>query len=760
MTDLLRRRGEFIHRRTFPDLPPGHDDWETQKRLYCRFQLGTTRKTHTGTPRLQQRLRATEYGLVFCHRGYYERASQIVENSLAAITSGFAQKLFLHEVDCRFGGGSDSGQQQHQFLAHDLSPKRVTPWRLQEWSELAYEQIYETQLVSRRVDLDQLDFASTYLRAFEKVPRLREAMHKKHTIHYGLQIDLREDDFAKALVDFTTQYPKVRNHRARAFISESEYRSRNVILKGARQYCLAEYGRTFVPDQLYECPNLIMVFYSEPLVDLALQQKGMSLQASIQERWDGLSLEHLTEVARDQILSFVDIEISEGVYNFMLEIVYGGLGLGYHGYPPSSGQKKRRKGPANPLDGEPLMELEFKFESRVDRAMIDVALELRREYPGVVLSSCTRLPDVITPDGMKYGTRYGIGSLEPWPENESGLSRKLRALHGGLYPRSDLVVADDPAAEVAARTWIDQYSSLDRSELLEKPYYEWLQAEPEVHAAVRGLNDGEFLANKCEEYEIGENETERQERIESAMDRMYHGSPPVGDPEPLQNNWPAEVQAAEAVGEVATAIDQTGTGGAPPARTAAGGRTAEQNFQRMVEQFEAKEKRERAERARWSANAGKRDQTRLPPYSEVKRLHDKASRERADRESERELKLAKERRRRRFERARASEEVVGADEHQHGHGHGHDSESSDNLHDQPLESDHDQGNNYQVNNPQGNYHQSNDYQGNLDNRQGNTLQGYSSNIEMTAGTQSAGHGVDGRNDDNDSWCGCFCCGGS
>lgn len=107
--------------------------------------------------------------------------------------------------------------------------------------------------------------------------------------------------------------------------------------------------------------------------------------------------------------------------------------------------------------------------------MIDVALELKREIPGLVLSSCTRLPDVITPDGTRYGTRYDTGSLEPWPTGEMGISKQIRAIHGGLYPQSNLVVADDPAAEVAARTWIDQKSRLDRSHLLQKPYYEWLR---------------------------------------------------------------------------------------------------------------------------------------------------------------------------------------------------------------------------------------------------------------------------------------------
>lgn len=157
-------------------------------------------------------------------------------------------------------------------------------------------------------------------------------------IPYCFQINLREDDFAKAIVEFTSHYLKVRNSRARRFISTEGYRSNNVILKGyniqytsyggpmhrVNKYSFAEYGCSFFPDRLFECLSLIMVFYPGPLVDLALKRKDMSVGASIEDRWDHLTLKHITKVVREQILSFVDIEIveCEGVYNFILEIVY------------------------------------------------------------------------------------------------------------------------------------------------------------------------------------------------------------------------------------------------------------------------------------------------------------------------------------------------------------------------------------------------------------------------------------------------------
>ncbi len=86
----------------------------------------------------------------------------------------------------------------------------------------------------------------------------------------------------------------------------------------------------------------------------------------------------------------------------MLEIVYSGLGLGYHGYLEYDGGRK----PVHPLDRKPLQGLQVKFESRVDRALIDISLELRKEDRNLVLSSCTRLPDVISSDRVKYGIKY------------------------------------------------------------------------------------------------------------------------------------------------------------------------------------------------------------------------------------------------------------------------------------------------------------------------------------------------------------------
>ena len=87
------------------------------------------------------------------------------------------------------------------------------------------------------------------------------------------------------------------------------------------------------------------------------------------------------------------------------------------------------------------------------------------------------------------------GRLKPHPVGLKGISTKLRSIHSGLFPQATFVVADDPLAEIAARTWIDEYAKLDRRQLLTLPYSEWLaQAGPEVVTAVNNLN-GPFLQN-------------------------------------------------------------------------------------------------------------------------------------------------------------------------------------------------------------------------------------------------------------------------
>lgn len=173
----------------------------------------------------------------------------------------------------------------------------------------------------------------------------------------------------------------------------------------------------------------------------------------------------------------------------ILEIVYNGIGLGCN----------VKTGVAvDPRNHELITDKEVIFKSRVDRAMIGIALKLRREHPQTMFSSCTRLCDVTTPDDVEYRSNYATGRLIPQPEGDKDITRQLRGMHGGLYPQTDIVVADDPIAEVAARTWIGECAKLNRAEFLCESWDKWPeQRGEELVEAMREIN-GPFLPNTSE----------------------------------------------------------------------------------------------------------------------------------------------------------------------------------------------------------------------------------------------------------------------
>lgn len=226
--------------------------------------------------------------------------------------------------------------------------------------------------------------------------------------------------------------------------------------------------------------GVIMVFYPQPILDIALRGKGWALNTtSTKERLEILDYEYLRNTTMEHIKSFVDNPIPE-FGQIMPEIVHCGLGLGYD---------TRQKTAVNPKDGSPISDQELLLASRLDRAMIEVSLDLRKLYPQMVFSSCTRLSDVYLRDSdAEYTADLLAGRLKPKLTGESGIPARLRALHGGLYPHSDIVVADDPVAEIAARTWIDEYAQLDRSQLITMTYDDWIAQNPMVKTIVDGLN--------------------------------------------------------------------------------------------------------------------------------------------------------------------------------------------------------------------------------------------------------------------------------
>jgi hypothetical protein len=493
---MATQRG-FIHRRIDPDLPPGYD-WETQIKKYCPTNLTTilvgskSKKAH-------------KHGYVFCHRGLYERAMKILENSHSAIENGILRSLMLHEVDARLGKPPAHRPTGFEgFLAHDEVANRVTA-KAGRWTSFNMSEIKKTKLTMRRLHLEQGergDFGGSFVETDEKVALLDDTLEPgsgvKNVSRYKfdvwggdgrcLQLDMRGDDFLKALAFYNT--PRViDNNRIILKGYSSDYVSGQDLYRKAASNNRRE-GHFFLYGHPYG-PHIIIVFYWQMLLTSALRfwrlnPDEVSLSARLK-----FDLQKVRDCLMEQVSSFIRLPGLWGPgekISFTPEIVHSGLGLGYDEGAGTA---------VNPWNGEAITDDEVILESRIDRAMIDVSLELRRNYPDLRFSSCTRLCDVWTSAG-ELAVSIRTGKLYPRPDGEKGISGKLRSTHGGLYPQSDLVVADDPLAEIAARTWIDEYAQLDRRQLLTMSYDDWLgQAGPEVVAAVNKLNEP-FLPNKWE----------------------------------------------------------------------------------------------------------------------------------------------------------------------------------------------------------------------------------------------------------------------
>lgn len=505
----------FNHHRTDPELPPGFH-WPEQKALYCPKGLR------------ERRLPIHKFGYVFCHRGLYERASGIIDNSVAAIDNGIHNGLFLHEVDALV-----PEQLGAAFIAHDKHPSRVTS-KSKGWEFYSILDILSSNLVIRRaqrkpkdkglsnkqdkeptckqdtdpagqqsagVSTERISDSTAFLETEGQVPGLFDILWReckdyfwKQTNGITLQVDLREEDLAKAMAYYSYHVSKkslLIKERQGVHRSRTWKLFQSTILKGynkhyktfeklqerIREKSEEAYGSNYFEIRHLDIfPPLIMVFYANELVNLAEEHKKSNKH--------GDTYEYIYQIFKAQVESFVGVGPTS--YNFILEIVHSGLGLGYN---------RETKIATNPLNGSPLTNGRVIIESLVDRVMIDLSLELRNDHPQLLFSSCTRLPDVITPEG-KHKASFKTSRLMPWETGERGLVGELRAIHGGLYPQCQFVVADDPASEIAARTWIDQYSDLDRSDLLRMSYTEWLAgADADVQSAITKLNNQDFMPN-------------------------------------------------------------------------------------------------------------------------------------------------------------------------------------------------------------------------------------------------------------------------
>lgn len=503
--------GIFPYRREEPGLPKGYSWWK-EKELFCPKHLlvpeDTIRKDgtiETKQSRLE-RYHKQAGGLVFCHRGLYERASTIIENSTSALENGTRQGYHLHELDAFVWAKLDEA-----FMGHDQVADRITA-KSGPWQQFTFQEVLRTLLVSRGVDTfvewapqegeargsaPLPTFSDAYEKARDRVLGVLDAFWHNVVKNPGrtVQLDLREHDLAKAIPHYCFHISKMPNLRPGVkphgahetliykMFESTMWKGYNIhfscfekLEKAIREHSVQQYGADFFERRhLLLCPPLIMVFFSDELVTLAKNTVPID-----NPKAPRTSYEHIRRVAMKAISSFVGIDVGVGIgpahprlerqrparYNFVLEIGYSGLGLGYD---------VKTKKAINPLTGKPIKCPEVVFDSLVDRALIDVAVELREKYPGVLLASCTRMPDVITTKG-NFKASFMTAKLGPWPQGEKGIANELRAIHGGLYPQSDIVVADNPAAEIAARVWIDKKLRLDRKKLLNgPPYYEWVK---------------------------------------------------------------------------------------------------------------------------------------------------------------------------------------------------------------------------------------------------------------------------------------------
>lgn len=488
----------FLNRRVQPELPPGYT-WEIQKAKYCPKHLPEL----LGTQR--DRL-DSPFGFVFCHRGLYERSMRIPENSKMAIEHGTCQGLILHEIDMRSlnitDGGESSDRLVHWFAAHDEASTRVSSQR-GTWSTKGFVEIMEMNLVERRFNIEKEDFGSSCTETEAQVPlffglvsRASECMQAGGCI----QFDFRGKDLVRAV----NQFSRMRWLRERMLLKgynldyntiqnfEESYRWARLLppfndknLNTTPSRAPYKDGQMAGNVTFPKCPYIIMVFFPEPMVQNML--KDIAIGSDSDETLDPSTVpfEDMCRSFEAQVLGFVQ----RADLKLIPEIVHSGLGLGYD---------KQTGAAVNPLNGDAITENEVILESRIDRAMIEVNLKIKKDFPELYSSSCTRLCEVQLPNGDEYNASIVHGGLYRKPQGERGISSKLRGIHGGLYPQSDLVVADDPFAEIAARTWIDEHKRLDRRQLLHMPYWKWVrQGGEETLKAVEALN-GPFLPNMWE----------------------------------------------------------------------------------------------------------------------------------------------------------------------------------------------------------------------------------------------------------------------
>jgi hypothetical protein len=513
-------QGGFLEERAYPDLPRDPKDqdrftWDKQKQKYCqgdlwkvlktqKYRIGLRTKTEGGKPKLPEPIRESiephtdlnKSGYVFCHRGFYDHAKGIHENSLLALENGVMQGLLLHEID---GILYNKKEISAGFaFAHDQVLRRTTG-KSGRWSQQTPGRLRETYHATRRWNQDQDTFATSYVETDQRIAELKDVILlwlEDNRKNVWIQLDLRRNDFAEGLSRFNTEESFPDGLRLLLKGYNTNYSSYNELKEAmlASEFGPGRNTDFFGPMSPHAIvvgnPTLVMmVFYPDPIIALALKNCGFDSEHATLELREFLPFKVYYTTLLEQLLSFYEAP----EFTFIFEITHTGLGLGYN---------KQDSTAKNPLTGAPLENREVIFQSRIDRVMIEAGLELRKicknSHPNRVnFSSCTRLCDVRTPE-KQFKANWKTGHMEEISDDETGLGTRLRTIHGGLYPQSDLVVADDPLAEIAARSWIDEYAELDPQKLLHMSYNDWLadagMRMPELVSAMEKIN-GPFLPN-------------------------------------------------------------------------------------------------------------------------------------------------------------------------------------------------------------------------------------------------------------------------
>lgn len=446
---LLSRKYGWIYPRVRPELPPGYT-WEAQIKKHCPPNLLAHVKQ--GTPRRQ-------HACVFAHRTLYDRALRIMENSMSGVLNGIKQHMMLHEMDGRLNSFI-------MFSAHDEALNRITE-KKGNWNQLSSEQILQLPLVLRDIALSNEEYDSnSYLELDEPVALMDNILQPDYG--HTVQVDMRENDFEKA-IPWLVRRPQFYN-KAMLKGYDWHYSTFKDLDTAAR--------KRGAPANWYTIISYTFVFHSEKLKSRALEAAGVDLKGDVD--YSVLSYDGIRKIAEHSIYSFINQPNQRW---FVPEIGFSGLGLGYD---------KETDQAKNPYDGTPITDPSVVADALVDRVLLDIALELH-ERPDIHLGSCTRRWDVRT-EKNNYTSHLQTGQFDPWPRGQKRIAFKLRGIPGGLYPETDICNADDPFAEIAARTWIE-YAKLDRRKLLHMTYLDWIaRAGPMVEKALKVLN-GPYLAN-------------------------------------------------------------------------------------------------------------------------------------------------------------------------------------------------------------------------------------------------------------------------